>query len=217
MLKEVFIKIGQHTIKIYKNLSKNKQKVNEEKIENKTFNELIKQNKNKENKIKKDFLFIPLLFITVFIITKSMDLSLKLGILLIGYPILKSNIPKIKSEKRKKEIVREFPYALRQISTQLKAGIGLYDSMKSIADSNYGILSEEFQITLNEIQYGSNYVESFENLSKRINLPSIEKFVGQIIRTLNNGGNLAETLNTLADENSYNMKIKYKKKDGYGS
>lgn len=210
MLKEVFIKIGQHTIKIYKNLSKNKQIVNEEKIENKTFNELIKQNKNKENKIKKDFLFIPLLFITVFIITKSMDLSLKLGILLIGYPILKSNIPKIKSEKRKKEIVREFPYALRQISTQLKAGIGLYDSMKSIADSNYGILSEEFQITLNEIQYGSNYVESFENLSKRINLPSIEKFVGQIIRTLNNGGNLAETLNTLADENSYNMKIKYK-------
>lgn len=210
MLKEVFIKIGQHTIKIYKNLSKNKQKVNEEKIENKTFNELIKQNKNKEYKIKKDFLFIPLLFITVFIITKSMDLSLKLGILLIGYPILKSNIPKIKSEKRKKEIVREFPYALRQISTQLKAGIGLYDSMKSIADSNYGILSEEFQITLNEIQYGSNYVESFENLSKRINLPSIEKFVGQIIRTLNNGGNLAETLNTLADENSYNMKIKYK-------
>lgn len=210
MLKEVFIKIGQQTIKIYKNLSKNKQIVNEEKIENKTFNELIKQNKNKENKIKKDFLFIPLLFITVFIITKSMDLSLKLGILLIGYPILKSNIPKIKSEKRKKEIVREFPYALRQISTQLKAGIGLYDSMKSIADSNYGILSEEFQITLNEIQYGSNYVESFENLSKRINLPSIEKFVGQIIRTLNNGGNLAETLNTLADENSYNMKIKYK-------
>lgn len=210
MLKEVFIKIGQHTIKIYKNLSKNKQKVNEEKIENKTFNELIKQNKNKENKINKDFLFIPLLFITVFIITKSMDLSLKLGIILIGYPILKSNIPKIKSEKRKKEIVREFPYALRQISTQLKAGIGLYDSMKSIADSNYGILSEEFQITLNEIQYGSNYVESFENLSKRINLPSIEKFVGQIIRTLNNGGNLAETLNTLADENSYNMKIKYK-------
>lgn len=103
MLKEVFIKIGQHTIKIYKNLSKNKQKVNEEKIENKTFNELIKQNKNKENKIKKDFLFIPLLFITVFIITKSMDLSLKLGILLIGYPILKSNIPKIKSEKRKKK------------------------------------------------------------------------------------------------------------------
>lgn len=210
MLKEVFIKIGQQTIKIYKNLSKNKQIVNEEKIENKTFNELIKQNKNKENKIKKDFIFIPLLFITVFIITKSMDLSLKLGILLIGYPILKSNIPKIKSEKRKKEIVREFPYALRQISTQLKAGIGLYDSMKSIADSNYGILSEEFQITLNEIQYGSNYVESFENLSKRINLPSIEKFVGQIIRTLNNGGNLAETLNTLADENSYNMKIKYK-------
>ena len=96
------------------------------------------------------------------------------------------------------------------MSTQLKAGMGLYDSMKNIANSNYGALSEEFQITLNEIQYGTNYIEAFEGLSGRTRLQSMDKLVSQIIRTLNNGGNLADTLNTLADENSYNMKIKYK-------
>ena len=210
MIKEVLIKIGSTTIKSYKKLSLNNQKENEERIENKTFNELIKQNKNKEKRIKKQFLFIPMFLVSIFIITKDINISLKSGLLIFLYVILKNNIPKIKEDSRKKEISKEFPYALRQISTQLKAGIGLYDSMKSISESNYGALSEEFQITLNEIQYGSNYVESFENLSKRINLSIIEKFVSQIIRTLNNGGNLADTLNTLADENSYNMKIKYK-------
>lgn len=210
MIKEILIKIGSTTIKSYKKLSLNNQKENEERIENKTFNELIKQNKNKEKKIKKQFLFVPIFLISIFIITKDINISLKSGLIIFLYIILKNNIPKIKEDTRKKEISREFPYALRQISTQLKAGIGLYDSMKSISESNYGALSEEFQITLNEIQYGSNYVESFENLSKRIDLSIIEKFVSQIIRTLNNGGNLAETLNTLADENSYNMKIKYK-------
>lgn len=209
MIKEVLIKIGSITIKNYKKVSDNK-KEDTDKIENKTFNELIKQNKNKEKKIEKQFLFIPVFLISIFLITKDINMSLRIGFIFILYIILKKNIPKIMEDNRKKEISKEFPYALRQISTQLKAGIGLYDTMKSIANSNYGALSEEFQITLNEIQYGSNYVDSFENLSNRINLSIIEKFVSQIIRTLNNGGNLADTLNTLADENSYNMKIKYK-------
>ncbi|MBE6485402.1 MAG: type II secretion system F family protein [Methanosphaera stadtmanae] len=210
MLKKVFIKIGSISIRSYKKISSNNQKENKEKIENKTFNELIKQNKNKEKKIGIRFLFVPLLLIIILLISKDLNICLKLGFIFFSYLILKNNIPKIKEDNRKKEINKEFPYALRQISTQLKAGIGLYDSMKTIADSNYGALSEEFQITLNEIQYGSNYVESFENLSRRIDLSIVEKFVSQIIRTLNNGGNLADTLNTLADENSYNMKIKYK-------
>lgn len=210
MLKEVLIKIGSKTINSYKKLFINNQKENKEKIENKTFNELIKQNKSKEKKKNGKILFIPLTMIVIIIIIKDLNMSLKIGFILISFTVLKKNIPKIKEENRKKEISKEFPYALRQISTQLKAGIGLYDSMKSISNSNYGALSEEFQITLNEIQYGSNYVESFENLSKRVNLSIVEKFVSQIIRTLNNGGNLADTLNTLANENSYNMKIKYK-------
>ncbi|MBR0473112.1 MAG: type II secretion system F family protein, partial [Methanosphaera sp.] len=116
----------------------------------------------------------------------------------------------IKEEKRRKEITQKLPYALRQMSTQLKAGIGLYDTMKTITESNYGALSEEFRITLKEIQYGNNYIDSFNKLSQRTKLKSMDKLISQIIRTLNNGGNLADTLNTLADENSYNMRLKYK-------
>ncbi|RAP51515.1 MAG: general secretion pathway protein GspF [Methanosphaera sp. rholeuAM270] len=124
--------------------------------------------------------------------------------------IFKRYRPKIKEEKRKKEILRKLPYALRQMSVQLKAGMGLYDTMKTISESNYGELSKEFRITLNEIQYGTNYEEAFNKLSQRTKLKSMDKIISQIIRTLNNGGNLADTLNVLADENSYNMKIKYK-------
>ena len=63
---------------------------------------------------------------------------------------------------------------------------------------------------MNEIKYGTNYIEAFENLSKRINLPIMEKIVSHMTRTIINGGNLADTLNILANENSRNMQIKYK-------
>ncbi len=208
MFKKIFIKIGSKSIENYKKLTSNKHK--DEEIENKTFEELIKQNKNNEKRKNKNIPIILVLITIIILNINNLEFGLKISVILISYILLKRNLPKLKKEKRKKEIMKEFPYALRQISTQLRAGIGLYDSMKSIADSNYGALSEEFQITLNEIQYGSNYVNSFENFSKRNNIYSIEKFVSQIIRTLNNGGNLADTLNSLADENSYNMKIKYK-------
>ncbi len=212
MIKKVLIIIGSKTIKMKRKIfSKNDIiKEEEKKIQNKTLDEIIKINKKeRKTNIKKQTLIIPTI-ILLLIISHNSQITIEIILLLLLIIILKNNLPKIKEEKRKKEISQKLPYALRQMSTQLKAGIGLYDTMRSIQESNYGALSEEFRITLNEIQYGSNYVDAFNKLSKRVKLKSMDKIISQIIRTLNNGGNLADTLNTLADENSHNMRIKYK-------
>ncbi len=211
MFKKILIKIGSVTIKSFRRtLLKNDKEENEIKVEYRIFNEIIKVNKNNKRNTMHRFIIFPILFIITSITTKNLETAFKLVTILFLIELFKETLPKMKEKRRKKEIMNEFPFALRQISTQLKAGIGLYDSMKSIANSNYGELSKEFQITLNEIQYESDYIKSFENLSKRCQLESMEKFSGQIIRTLNNGGNLADTLNKLANENSYNVKMKYK-------
>ncbi len=213
MLRTIFIKIGSNVIKLYKkltvkeNVSEFNQKNN---IQNRTLNEIIKNNSlniNTPLSIKYILIIIILSLIPLLI---NFQMSLEIFAIFMTIILYKKNLPKFKKDNKRKEIMKKFPYALRQMSTQLKAGMGLYDSMKNIANSNYGALSEEFQITLNEIQYGTNYIEAFEGLSGRTRLQSMDKLVSQIIRTLNNGGNLADTLNTLADENSYNMKIKYK-------
>ena len=216
-MKRIFIKIGAKTIYFinnfkFKNSKSTKQDINPEyhKIEKKSLDEIIEEqhNKKKDKKIDKKFLILIPLIILIF--THNMELILEIsGILLIISLYIKF-LPKIKNDKRKQDILKNLPYGLRQLSTQLKAGIGLYDSMKTISNSNYGTLSEEFTITLREIQYGINYVEAFNNLSERTEIPILDKVISQIIRTLNNGGNLADTLNSIANENSYNLKLKYK-------
>lgn len=214
MIRRILIKIGSNSILVYQKIfERNKIKKDNKKqsIKTQTLDEIIKTNK-KENKrkVKIKFIVIFLVIIIPLLFLRNNELILEFFLAVILIILFKKYLPNIRREKRKKEILQKLPYALRQMSTQLKAGMGLYDSMKSVSESNYGALSEEFGITLNEIQYGTNYNEAFKKLAERIGLKSIDKLVSQIIRTLNNGGNLADTLNTLADENSYNMKIKYK-------
>ena len=179
-------------------------------LEKEIITEIIK-NKPKKNKIKIKPILIILIIIIGFLTIINNSLSVYyISILIISISLIKL-FPKIKEENRKKKIMKNLPYALRQISIQLKAGIGLYDALKGIADDqNYGELSKEFQITLEEIHYGTSNVDAFKNLSKRINKPIMTKVANQIIRTLINGGNLANTLNIIADETTANMKLKYK-------
>jgi flagellar protein FlaJ len=211
MILKILIKIGSKTINLHRNIFyKDEYRNPDEKIENKTLDELIKQNNTNKNKPNFNKIIIVCIIILLMIITHNYKILVEISLILSFLTIYKKSIPKIKEDNKKKEIMKNYPYALRQMSTQLNAGIGLYDALKIIANSNYGALSDELNITINEIQYGNDYVKSFENLSQRTKLKSMEKLVNQIIRTLNNGGNLANTLKVLADENSYNMKIRYK-------
>lgn len=209
MFKKIFIKIGSLTINLYKRTLSKREYEDKEKLEYEILDEIIEVKKKKRN-VNRKLLIYPIILITLILITKNLGMALKIVMILILIELFNDTLPKMKEKRRKKEIMREFPFVLMQISTQLKAGIGLYDAIKNIANNDYGELSKEFQITLNEIQYESDYVKSFENLSKRCKLEGIDKFSSQVIRTLNNGGNLANTLNALARENSHNTKIKYR-------
>lgn len=209
MITKILIKIG-HESKILQSkiLGKKPKHEKEENniIEKKTIKKIIKkENKRKNNKIQK-YLIILVPILTLLSPQNTLNIILLTVIIL----LLKKAIPKIKEDKKQKEILKKLPYVLRQISTELKAGMGLFDAMKTIANGNYGSISQEFNITLTEIKYGENYEKAFKNLSKRTKLEIMDKVTSQIIRTLNNGGNLADILNSLADENSYNLRLKYK-------
>lgn len=210
-MKNIIRLIGARTLNIIylRKKEKNKpienktNKINEE-IRKELVNDKIKPQKNNLNKIT----LIILLTCGICIINLQIGFEIGLtALLILSY---KKSIPKIKENKKREDILKNLPFALRQLSTQLKAGIGLFDALKVISNSDYGQLSREFKFTLNEIQYGTNYIEAFKNLSKRVNSNVFDKVINQIIRTLTNGGNLADTLNIIACENSENMKIKYK-------
>ncbi|MCD7781357.1 MAG: type II secretion system F family protein [Methanosphaera sp.] len=178
------------------------------KIDEKVNEEILENNDNTENHEKQVTLIIVIILLLLLLIDFNLFLdALTIGILII---IVNKLRPNIRKNRKRDELLKLLPFGLRQLSTQLKAGIGLFDAMKIVANSDYGELSRQFKITLNDIQYGTNYIEAFDKMAKRVDAPIMDKIISQITRTLTNGGNLADTLNTIANENSNNMKIKYK-------
>ncbi len=124
--------------------------------------------------------------------------------------MLAKNYPRSIVKGRSDQFSREMPFALRHMATQLTSGSGLLETMHSIAKSDYGVLSEEFQRAIMEIERGATIEESFERMNLRIESPGLKKASRQIISTIRTGGNLAETLKLIAEEVAREMRMKLK-------
>lgn len=140
----------------------------------------------------------------------GIEVGLVFGVIVLLMSIFIVFLPNMKKGRKSSEAARELPFALRQMSTELRAGIGLHDSMRSIAISGYGALSEEFSRALEEIRYGETTEKALLDMSERINSPGLERAVYQITRTLNSGGDLAKTLGVIADDTAYELRMKLK-------
>lgn len=140
----------------------------------------------------------------------GIEIGLVFGLAIFMMSVVIIFLPNLQKGKRSNEASRELPYALRQMATELKAGLGLHDSMRSVAMSGYGALSEEFARTLEEIKYGETTEKALVDLSERIQSEGLSRAVHQITRTLSSGGDLSKTLNVIAEDTSYEMRMKLK-------
>lgn len=212
MIRHTIIKIGKATLKIKEGMLNrnfdNKRGSQKDVIEKESIEKILTINRNEKKEDKRKYI-VPLIPVALSIYLRNMLLIELIIIIAIALALYRS-YPQIKEKQRQIEVTKQLPYALRQISIELQAGIGLFDAMKTVANSDYGKLSDEFKITLEEIRYGTNYNEAFDNLVKRNDTVIMKKVINQIKRTLNSGGNLSKTLNSLANENNENMKIKYR-------
>lgn len=149
-------------------------------------------------------------FIAMIVLGFGMEIGLVFGLLIFMMSGVIVFLPKLQSGKRSSEASRELPFALRQMATELRAGLGLHESMRSVALSNYGALSEEFARTLEEIKYGETTENALLDMSERINSEGLSRAVYQITRTLSSGGDLSRTLNVIAEDIAYEMRMKLK-------
>ncbi|WP_455240993.1 type II secretion system F family protein [Methanothermobacter tenebrarum] len=146
------------------------------------------------------------------LITVTLGLGLDIGIILMfavtSLSVILTVAPKLQKGRKSAEASRQLPFALRQMATELRAGLGLHDSMRSVALSGYGALSEEFARTLEEIRYGESTENALREMCNRVNSEGLDRAVYQITRTLESGGDLAKTLNIIADDVAYEMRMK---------
>jgi flagellar protein FlaJ len=149
-----------------------------------------------------------LTIIAYFLLGFEIAMAIILLFLMIVFGIL--YLPKMNKDKSTSEISKELPYALRQMVTELRSGKGLHDTISSIASSDYGALSFEFSRVIEEIKYGGNTEKALLNMSNRVSSDGLTRAVQQIVGTLRTGGNLASTLNIIAEDISFDLQIKLK-------
>ena len=157
---------------------------------------------------------ITLSIITLIVALISYFISLELGlaifisILLISLSIF--YYPKIKKQNDYASFSKELPYALRQLATELRAGRSLFDSLDSVANSDYGILSLEFSRVLEEIKYGESTENAFLNLEKRVDSKALSRVIYEILTSLRIGANLSNSLSIIADDVNFDIRMKLK-------
>lgn len=151
-----------------------------------------------------------LIMVVMIVLGFGILIGVVFGMLIFLLSIMIIFLPKLQKGKNSSEASKELPYALRQMATELRAGVGLHESMRSVALSGYGPLSEEFARTLEEIKYGETTENALLDMSERINSDGLTRAVHQITRTLSSGGDLSKTLNVIAEDVAYEMRMKLK-------
>ncbi|HLD58839.1 MAG TPA: type II secretion system F family protein [archaeon] len=117
-------------------------------------------------------------------------------------------VPKQKAKSRGDAISMELPFALRHMSTELHSGMGLYRTLQAIAVSDYGVLSEEFAKTINEVEEGIEIKDALSRLALRTQNKSLRNSLTHMIRALKTGGNLSEIMSTIADDVGFELRMK---------
>ena len=184
--------------------------------------ESVKQNPKNESKFNKlrnkllnhilkryFIIMIVIVFILLLLFTSFEISGIYLVTIFMGY-IFVLYYPSIKTQKNYDDINKELPYALRHMGIELKSGKGLHDSIITIKDADYGSLSYEFTRVLEEVKFGKTTEAALLEMSHRINSKGLSRAIQQIIGTLRVGGNLANSLEIIAKDISFEMQIKLK-------
>ncbi len=101
-------------------------------------------------------------------------------------------------KKRINNFIYQLPDALNSIAASLRAGTNLAKAMQQIAEQQPPPISQEFTVILSEYKMGRQLEDSLMDMYKRINRQEVDLLISAISISRSVGGNLADTLETLA-------------------
>jgi len=116
--------------------------------------------------------------------------------------------------KKDRDVERNLIFAVRHLFVQVKSGVSIFDAMVSVSKGNYGVISEEFEKCVKEIATGKEEIQALEELAFRTPNTNFKRIIWQIVNSLRAGGDIGNTLNTIAHNLSEEQKVKIRK---YGS
>lgn len=156
------------------------------------------------------FLLMTGIMVVLFFLDKVAILAAIMLILIVPVFTLFASlvVPNSRAKKRALDIDRNLPFALRHMSIEIRAGVGIYKTMESVANSDYGVLSEGFKEVLSNIEKGVPTEDALETWASTTRSDGLRRMVSHLVRALRTGGNLSEIMITIAEDVSFERKMK---------
>lgn len=101
--------------------------------------------------------------------------------------------------KRLARIEAQLPDALAMVAGALRAGASLSIALDNLVNEQPAPISQEFEILTREQRIGVEFTVSLSNMEKRIPIPDFRMLTTALRINREVGGNLAETIESLAD------------------
>jgi len=103
-------------------------------------------------------------------------------------------------ERRVDAIEKGTPDFLRQISSLLRAGIGIETALEDISKHGKGPLTDELKRAVIEIKIGSTFEDALLSMGERLKSKTLDRTFRMIIEGRRVGGSLADVIETVAED-----------------
>ena len=154
-------------------------------------------------------------FICFLFITKKVGISSIIGFTIsVMFYFYELNIPRLKAERKRRDLEKKLMFAVDQMVIKLKSGVPLFDTMKSIAKADYGILSDEFAKVVKKIESGEDEGDALREMATTSPSPYLRKIAWEMTSSIKSGGNIADVLEGISSNLSKEDEIKMKAYNG---
>lgn len=145
------------------------------------------------------FLFnsIALLLVPLLVLVATGDVAIA-AVLFVALLVGPFYVYRAMRQKRLRTFEQQLPDALGMVSNALSAGSSLNMALESLVREQPAPLSQEFMLFLREQRIGVEFDVALRNMERRLPIPDFQMFGAALRISREVGGNLGETLDTLA-------------------
>lgn len=163
------------------------------------------------------FVIFALLIILLAFRVRHLDLirSILLGTaigfgILVLFFILLLRYPKIIAGKKAEQIDKHLLFALKDLLLQISSGVSLYNAIINVANSGYGIVSDEFKKVAKNVKTGMALNTALERLAVESSSEYMRRTIWQVVNTLKAGASLKGALQNIISELAVTQHTKIK-------
>lgn len=132
----------------------------------------------------------------IWLITRDLAATLVMAGIVVLMPAI---VYRSMRKKRLKRFEEQLPDGLTMISGAMRAGASLNIALEGMVKEQPAPLSQEFELFLKEQRLGVDFELSLKKMEERIPIQDFSMLVTALLINREVGGNLAETMETLAD------------------